>query len=55
MTLLGLKEKKISAKIDFCIKTFLNSIYFDVISQLNTTASQWEATESSINTNKHYR
>ena len=32
ITLLGLKEKKISTKIDFCIKTFLSAIYFDVIS-----------------------
>ena len=32
VTLLGLKEKKISTKIDFCIKTFLSAIYSDVIS-----------------------
>ena len=32
ITLLGLKEKKKSTKIDFCIKTFLSAIYFDVIS-----------------------
>ena len=31
ITLLGLKEKKISTKIDFCTKTFLSAIYFDVI------------------------
>ena len=31
ITLLGLKEKKISTKIDFCIKTFLSAIYFNVI------------------------
>ena len=30
ITPLGLKEKKISTKIDFCIKTFLSAIYYDV-------------------------
>ena len=32
IALLGLKEKKISTKIDFCTKTFLSAIYSDVIS-----------------------
>ena len=32
INLLGLQEKKISTKIDFCIETFLSAICFDVIS-----------------------
>ena len=32
ITLMGLKEKKISTKIDFCIKAFLSATYFDVTS-----------------------
>ena len=27
---IGIERKKISTKIDFCIKTFLSAIYFDV-------------------------
>ena len=42
ITLLGLKEMKISTKIDFRIKTFLIAIYFDIISWLHKLLSLGE-------------